>query len=406
MEPLYRQPIPTRRFASRREWEDYAAWLRRHLAVSLALAPAPAHTPLKPLVFGRWDGNGLRCEKVVLEALPGFYVTGNLFSPLDRRAPGPGILWPHGHHADGRLHDRDPLVSVIASCQTLAHMGATVFSYDMVGYNDSCQFTHNEVPHDPHWGLSIAALQTWSSMRALDFLSALPGVDPRRIGVTGASGGGTQTFLLAAVDPRVAVSAPICMVSSTFHGGCVCENAPLLRIESNNVEIACLCAPRPQFFGSCSGDWTHAFGADDLLAVRGVYGLYRAANRVGHTRVKAEHNYNQALREAVYGFFARHLFGRRSAQPIPEIDFARPPHPDRLVWWGRPAPEPLSAAAFTRAWRERETRAAAALLRSPAAASGELGALLAHTVAWSPHRRTRPSGRNRHTAADHRADGI
>src|ERR1051325_10436318 len=98
-------------------------------------------------------------------------------------------------------------------------------------------------------------LQTWNSIRALDFVTSLPDVDASRIGVTGASGGGTQTFILCAVDPRPAVEFPAVMVSTAMQGGCTCENASLLRIHTGNIEFAALFAPKPQGM-TCANDWT------------------------------------------------------------------------------------------------------------------------------------------------------
>ena len=137
-------------------------------------------------------------------------------------------------------------------CATLARMGAVVFSYSMVGYNDSTQVPH----HTPH----AFTLQLWNSIRAVDFVSSLERVDAKRIAVTGASGGGTQTFMLAAVDPRMAVSCPVVMVSSDFYGGCVCESGlPVHRgagYATNNAEIAALASPRPLLVISDGKDWT------------------------------------------------------------------------------------------------------------------------------------------------------
>ena len=248
-----------KRFASKAEWDAYAAWLRAQARVSLAILPEPPRKSLRTKVFDRWEGDGYTSEKVYFESMPGLYVTGNLFRPAGGASGGkraPGILCPHGHWPDGRLHDRDPKGSIIARCIQLARMGAVVFSWDMVGMNDSCQLPHRELGSDPHWGLSLMALQAWNSVRSLDFLLSLPGVDPERLGVTGCSGGGTQTFTLMAVEERLAAAAPICMISLHMQGGCLCENAPLLRIDATNVELARLFAPRPAFMGSCTGDWT------------------------------------------------------------------------------------------------------------------------------------------------------
>ena len=162
-------------YAGLDEWKRYRQWLRRTMKVSLSLSPAPVKGPLKAKVFGKmatwrcWN-YGYTCEKVYFESLPGYYVTGNLFRPAEKsRKKRPGILCAHGHWGAGRLHDYDPAGSVISRCIQLARMGAVVFSYDMVGYNDSCQVSHRERGHDLHYGLSTMALQTWNSIRAGDF---------------------------------------------------------------------------------------------------------------------------------------------------------------------------------------------------------------------------------------------
>src|SRR5260221_4765561 len=98
-------------------------------------------------------------------------------------------------------------------------------------------------------------LQTGNSTGWRAFLLTLPEVDPERTAIPGASGGGTQTMLLAAVDPRVALSFPAVMVSTAMQGGCTCENSSLLRVNTGNIEFAALFAPKPQAV-TTADDWT------------------------------------------------------------------------------------------------------------------------------------------------------
>ena len=367
-------------------WEERTRWLARHVAVSLALEPVPPRPELRAEGFGMWVGDGYTCEKVFFESLPGFYVTGNLLRPEGGSAKKkPAILCPHGHWADGRLHDRDPRGSVIARCIQFARMGGIAFSYDMVGYNDSCQQPHREfAAQDDLWGLSLMALQTWNSVRSFDFLTELPDVDASRIGVTGASGGGTQTFALTAVDSRVSVSAPICMISYRMQGGCICENAPLLRIDATNVEIASLFAPKPMFIGSCSKDWTKNTAEEEFPAIGNIYEMYGAAGDLMHHHIDFEHNYNREMREHVYGFLNRHLLGQPSSEPMAELEANVPPHRDRMVWWGRAAPEALSPEAMKRLWRIHAENALRSHLKTAESARTSLGALLPHSVGVTP----------------------
>ena len=372
-------------FAGRKEWETYAKWLRRNARVSLGMLPEPRRAALRARVFDRWRGPGFSCEKVSFESLPGIYITGNLFRPTERAARRiPAVLCPHGHWEDGRLQDRDRLCSVIARCVQLARMGIAALSYDMVGYVDSCQTVHRTFREDPIWGLSLMALQTWHSVRALDFLISLDEVDPRRIGVTGASGGATQALALMAVDDRLAVAAPICMISNHMQGGCLCENAPLLRLDGTTVDLARLFAPKPLFVGSCTTDWTRNTPKEELPAIRQVYGAYGRRKAVYGLQVDEQHNYNRQLREAVYGFFNRYLLGARSARAVREKDFPRPPHSKRLVWWGRKNPPTLSIAQLRAVWRRHVKASLRPHLRSSAAARKALGPLLPHVLAILP----------------------
>src|SRR5690242_10887303 len=127
----------------------------------------------------------------------------------------------------------------------------------MVGYNDTKQTSHGfGGKSEDLWRFLPLGLQLWNSIRVTDFLEALPDVDASKIAATGASGGGTQTFLLTAVDDRIAVSAPVNMISAIMQGGDACENMPGLRIGTFNVEIGAMMAPRPMLMVSATGDWT------------------------------------------------------------------------------------------------------------------------------------------------------
>ena len=220
----------------------------------------------------------------------------------------PAILSPHGHWAYGRF-ENSATASVPGRAINLARQGFVVFTYDMIGYNDSWQLEHRSFggPREKLWGLSMAGLQLWNSIRGLDFLESLPYVQRDKIGATGASGGGTQVFLLAAVDQRVAVAAPVNMISLQMQGGCLCENQPGLRLDTTNVEIAATIAPRPLLMVSATGDWTTNTLEREYPAVRAIYALQGAADRVHAVRFEAPHNYNQASREAVYAWMARWL---------------------------------------------------------------------------------------------------
>ena len=312
-------------YKSRPIWDARATRLREQILCSAGLWPTPERRPLKAQIFDRIESDNFSVEKVYFESYPGFFCTGNLYRPLggEVKAPVPGILCPHGHWNYGRLEhcSHEPNgCSVPQRCMNFAMQGYVAFAYDMIGYNDSFQVPHfyqhdNNAPwaltpeglHLWLWGVSQLGLQLWTSTRALDFLVSLPDVDSERIGVTGASGGGTQTFLLTAVDDRVKVSAPVNMISHIMQGGCICENAPNLRIDTDNMELGGLAAPRPILMVSATGDWTRDTERVEYPAVAAIYELFGARDRVAHEQFPFQHNYNRSSREAVYRFFARWL---------------------------------------------------------------------------------------------------
>jgi dienelactone hydrolase len=321
------------------DWELRRARVRKKLMISTGLWPEPARTPLNAQVFGERTGQGFRVAKVYFESLPGFFVTGNLYRPESGDGPFPAVLTPHGHWKYGRLQN-GPNGSIPARCIDFARMGFVVFSIDMVGYNDSFQLPHDgqksraqlkadqPLPYEPRafrgefdfpvarlYGLNLAGLHLWNGIRALDFLSTLPEVDPNRIGVTGASGGATQTILLMAADDRVRVAAPVNIIGTAKHPGCRCENPPGLWIETSTVELAATFAPRPLLLMSATGDpWTHSSPQREFPLIRKYFDLYDAADRLQNVHVDAGHNYNAETRAAVYQWFCQHLAS--SAPPI------------------------------------------------------------------------------------------
>jgi hypothetical protein len=344
-------------FTSSADWNVRAAHIRELILASAGLLPMPERTPLRANISGEITRADYRVSKVYFESLPGFFVTGNLYRPLGE-GPFPAIYSPHGHWAYGRL-ENSAVASVPGRAINLARQGFVVFTPDMIGYNDSLQLEHRLFggPREKLWGLSIAGLQLWNGIRGLDFLESLPYVRRDAIGATGASGGGTQVFLLAAVDDRVAVAAPVNMISLHMQGGCLCENQPGLRLETNNVEIAATIAPRPLLMVSATGDWTVNTMEREYPAVRAIYALLGAADRVHGVQFDAPHNYNRDSREAVYAWMARWLQSAPADTRREERPFTPDPLSDLLVFHHRPAPDgALTAAALTTNWIESARR--------------------------------------------------
>ena len=382
--------FPFQPSANIEQWRERAAFVKRQLAVSLGLWPMPLPTPLNPVIHGKVVRDGYTVERVFFESFPGFFVTGNLYRPAGMGSPTgksekhPGVLCPHGHWPNGRFYDmgleavRREIVdgaerfeeggrSVLqARCVTLARMGCVVFHYDMIGYADSTQIpfelAHGFAKQRPemntveNWGLfsaraeahaqSVMGLQTYNSIRSLDFLASLPDIDTSRIGVTGASGGGTQTMILGALDPRPAVIYPAVMVSTAMQGGCTCENCSLLRIDTGNVEFAAMFAPKPQGLSSAN-DWTREMETKGFPELKKHYALLGAADNVMlKATVHFGHNYNYVNRAAMYGWFNKHLKLGLPA-PIVEQDYRRLSR-DEMTVWDKDHPAPPSGPEFER----------------------------------------------------------
>ena len=288
------------------QWDDLQSWeqraerIRKGITEGMKLDQMPViEGNFKPIIKKTRTFEGYMVENIAIESFPGFYITGNLYRPVDSKGKHAAILSPHGHLKNKRLRE-----DVQTRCAVLARMGAVVFAYDMVGYGESLQVTH----HMP----AALLLQTWNSRRVLEYLLSRPDVDPDRIGMTGGSGGGTQTFVLTAIDNRIKVSVPVVQVSAHFFGGCVCESGmPIHKSkehQTNNVEIAALCAPRPLMLISNGGDWTRNTPRIEYPYIQKVYTLYNAEHKVENVHLSAEkHDYGYSKRAAAYMFLAHHL---------------------------------------------------------------------------------------------------
>jgi len=376
---------------------DAAAWhvrrqrLRRQGLVALGLWPMPEKTPLNEVVHGRVERDDYTVDKVYFESYPGHFVTGNLYRP---KGPSKGkraaVLCPYGHWPKGRFHELEPEAvreqiekgyekyelggrcALQARCVGLVRLGCVVFHWDMVGYADSVQLGHRlasrpSMNTPTRWGFvspqaelrlqTICGLQIYNAMRALDFVSSLPDVDPRRIAVTGASGGGMQTTLLCAFDERPAVSIPAVWVSTTLHGGCTCNMAPYLRIDEGNVGWAALIAPRPLLLIGAN-DWTVNIDTQGYPDLQRHFALLGHRERVA-CRVFREypHNYNYGSRAVMYSFVNRQL-DLGHDEPIVERDFQPLSIAEMSVWddeHKRPAGD-AAGAAHERALLEWITR--------------------------------------------------
>lgn len=363
------------------EWEQRREYVRRQILVAAGLWPMPTKTPLNTVIHGKIERDGYTVEKVYFESAPGLFVTGNLYRPKNIQGRVPGVMVAHGHRKDARFYvtPEDKLRNSIAEgaerferagrstyqsqCRQLALMGCVVWQWDMLGDSDAIQFSRElvhghgavelrpEMNRTERWGLfspqaeahcqNVMGLQTLNSIRGLDFLLSLPEVDPQRIAITGGSGGGTQTMMLAAIDDRVTLSFPVVMVSTAMQGGCPCENASLLRVNTGNVEFAALFAPKPQGMNTAD-DWTKEMATKGFPELQQLYSAYGKRDNVFLKRGEHfPHNYNAVTRSAFYTFLNKH-FKLGFPAPVIEQDFDPLP-PEQLTVWDDQHPAPKAA---------------------------------------------------------------
>lgn len=296
-------------YPSLQQWEARKAELRRCMLEQIKLYPLPKKTPFNPIFTPVRKYDGYTVENVAIETIPGVYLCGSLYKPSKRGGPFPAILCPYGHFSnpDSNLYGRYR-PDMQYRCATLARMGAVVFSYDMFAWGESRLQFNNELHRT---GLA-QTMQTLNSIRAIDFLTSLPFVDSKRIGITGASGGGTQTFLATALDDRITVSVPVVMVSSWFFGGCPCESGMPVhscgQYGTNNTEIAAMASPRPLLVISDGSDWTRLVPEIEFLYLKKVYSLSGNGDNVENVHLADEgHDYGLSKRLAMYAFMAKHL---------------------------------------------------------------------------------------------------
>ena len=326
-------------------WNDSVSWnnraksIRENILEGIQWNKISSYdNELNTIIHSKKIMNGYTVENIAIESFPGFYITGNLYRPLEEQKKYAAILSPHGHLKDKRFTDYVQLRSAF-----LANKGAIVFAYDMVGYGESTQVRH-KMP------ISML-LQTWNSKRVLDYLLSLPEVDQNRIGMTGGSGGGTQTFVLTAIDQRIKVSIPVVQVSAHFFGGCVCESGmPVHKAENfqtNNVEFAALAAPRPQLIISDGDDWTRNTPNVEYPYLQKVYASFGVSNQLENVHLANEkHNYGYSKRKAAYAFFIKHL-KLDSSKALNVIDtdenFIQILSPERLRVFNKKTPRPINA---------------------------------------------------------------
>jgi dienelactone hydrolase len=262
-------------------------------------APIFANSRLT-LAYDKQDGYAV--ENFALEVLPGVYAAGSIYKPRKSDGLSPIVLNPNGHFGDGRYRADQQL-----RCATQARMGAIAVSYDLFAWGESqLQFESSD-----HRSAMAHTMQTLNTIRILDYLFTLKNADTTRVAITGGSGGGSQTMLIAAIDERIKVSIPAVMLAAHFDGGCPCESGKPIHLcgsGTNNAEIAAMFAPRPQLVISDGKDWTSEVPTVEFPFLQRTYEFYGKKELVENEHFPDEgHDYGFSKRAASYIFLAKHL---------------------------------------------------------------------------------------------------
>jgi cephalosporin-C deacetylase-like acetyl esterase len=314
---------------------DNAAWQQRRPEVAHAFRQAiglevlPERTPLNARTTAHLDMGDYDIDNVIFESRPGFLVTANLYRPkADAAGKRPAVLCPIGHY----IIEGKSAPDVQARCIKLARMGFVVLTYDAIGQGER-NFPGN-IHHEAGFALlplgqTIAGWMVWDSIRGIDYLLTLPDVDPKRIGVTGNSGGGLNTLFTAALDERVRAAV---VVGFTFefnnwlkYAGthCTCTHLPGMLRGMEWFEIAGLIAPRALMM--LQGDQDGIFPISGARRAghntEAIYALTGHPSQARFTELASQpHAYSRPYREVMYGWMAEHLLGKGTGEPIPEGD--------------------------------------------------------------------------------------
>jgi dienelactone hydrolase len=312
--------------ANRRVWEERRAKLRA--GMFKAMGPFPAQPcPLEVSVLGILTRAGYRIEKLIFQSRPDVWVTANAYVPDRTRGKVPGVLAVHGHWPWAR---RDPVVQ--ARCLGLVKLGFFVLAVDAFGsgerYTEPAAGTyHGALYGSTLWpvGQTLLGMQMYDNRRAVDYLQTRPEVDGGRLGITGASGGGNQSMYAGALDERFGAVGPVCSLGTYqayLHAACcVCEVLPGALRFCEEGDVLGLTAPRSLLVINATKDafqFSPGEAEKSVARAQKVYRLFGAEERLRHAIFESPHDYNRAMREAMYGWMTRWLKNEGDGKPIPE----------------------------------------------------------------------------------------
>jgi cephalosporin-C deacetylase-like acetyl esterase len=311
------------------QWTEHRDNIRRLLLKSFGLYPMPDRTPLNAKDIGTINQDGFRIKKVLFEPRPECIATAHIYLPMKFSKPLPAILFAVGHWIENGKMEPD----LQKACIGLVKQGFVVLIYDPLeqGERRLNWRCHNHL--EAHLvGLSQAGLLVWESIRAIDLLQSLQEVDPQRIGMTGASGGGHNTMYVSAIDERIRASVPVCYVNAFENllgamrgynwvgGQDLCNQVPHVLSYADMGDICALIAPRPLRIINATHDpmfpTEGACRAKDRA--KALYKLLGVSDRIDLTLIESGHGYFQEMREAAYGWFKKWLLDEGDGSPIPE----------------------------------------------------------------------------------------
>lgn len=278
-------------------WEQRKVLIRPLLYEAQQLAPLPAKPASKPIITPKRIMDGYTIENIAIEILPGLYLNGSLYKPLKIKGKVPVVLSPDGHWAQQRYR-----ADCQIRCAMIARMGAIAISYDLFAWGESLlQFKAED-----HRRSLAHTIQTLGGIRILDYVLSLKETDKSRVGISGGSGGGSHTVLMAAMDDRIKLSVPVVSLSSSFYGGCPCESGMPIHLcagGTDNVELAAMAAPNPQLVVSDGKDWTVTVPDHDMPFLKKIYGYYGRPDLVQNVHLPDEgHDFGPSKRKALYDF--------------------------------------------------------------------------------------------------------
>ena len=365
--------------------------------------PLPAKTPLNPRVTGAFDRDAYKVENVVFESRPGMLVTANLYVPRGRKFPLPGVVGTCGHSLNGKAGE-----TYQAFAQALARMGYVVLLYDPIGQGERLQYLDRDLK--PRIGAGVAehlhggnqqflagdffgTWRLWDGIRALDYLLTRQEVDPRHVGITGNSGGGTMTTWLCGMEQRWTMAAPGCFVT-TFRRNMEnelpadTEQCPprALALSLDHADFLAALAPKPIIILAKEKDYFDVRGATEAFhRLKRLYGLLGAEANIALHIGPTHHGYTQENREAMYRWFNRHTgLPEPSAEPQLVIE------KDEALWC---APRGQVAAMNSRTIFSFTAEKAEALARKRSPLEGEALARAVAGVLRLPARGQAPDAR-------------